>query len=271
MLRTINDYKKNDYYQKDIVLHSDELLYLRLYVHGLNNKQISNFLEINSSEAYLIRARLKLKYGANNWLAIICRAFEHNHLKKIDFVDDAVKNQATLRTEIIFNHYIKRTGNYSNAILKQKILEYYYLCENILRKKPNLKNKVTELEIKFIEGLPYNSGLSDPEILNKLNFKNPKELSIFKRTIFKKFNTENWVTVYKISLRENLICGATNYYNKIVDQEVEECTNKIAAIRNLRLQSYEKKLAIYTELLRFYTNVEFNCLLDFCTNNVREL
>lgn len=242
-----------------------ESLYLRLYTHNYTSAKMSLILEQNSNGISSIRNNIRRKYKSKDWLKIIQLAIKNNHLNKVDFLEDIVKQEASIYSQLILNSYIDNTKKTDKA-LKDVLQEYYNNCElkiNKNYKKEGLKDKLTSIEIALIK-LKFN-GESIENIAKVLNITENK-FKQYKTQIFKKLEANNWFNIYKKGLQTNIIDKPLTYYVEL-DENISNSLNKLNEIsKQDTLNDKEKELAVYDNLLDLYTTIEFKNLF----NNIKD-
>ncbi|MBB3123365.1 DNA-binding CsgD family transcriptional regulator [Mesoflavibacter sabulilitoris] len=264
MSKTFNLRKTNSV-NSNIVLNHLELFYLRLYTHGLNNKEISEFLDLDLSKIYKIRKSISELYNTSDWIKIISSAFEDKVLYKVDYIDQLVKDVALQHTQILFNKYVSPIYlSLTIEELRHRIIEFYYECE--IKLTDNYYNeidykKLNTKELQYLN-LKYEN-INSKVIFEKLKLRKSEEkLRELKFLVFNKLRVNNWFNAFKIGLKLNLLDVPKNHLEN-VEKEVINCTNKIIRIRTIKRLSFtEKKLSIYNELLELYTNIEFSKFIN---------
>lgn len=254
----------NHTYNDKILLTSDELFYLRLFVHDFSDDMISEFLEVDRVKVYQLKYSLKSKFKKKNWRDIIVEAFNTNILNKQDFVDDVVRNTALEKTETVLNKFVIHTYGRSHRkidfslFITQAVYDFYSETQSRLRNKYN-NICILDIEVNIIK-LKY-QGYTDTEIYKYINTSKHR-LNEYYRSIRKKLHVTNWFNAFKICFYLNILMKSDdNFLNK--SNEIENCSKNIMRIKALkRIDLKEKKLMVYNELVRLHTSIEYYYLLN---------
>lgn len=248
-----------------IVLNHLELFYLRLYTHGFSDNKISVFLEIEKRIVNAIKQQLQKKYNTEIWEVIIKKAFHSGILKKSDFIDQIIKEEALTCAKHIFNDNIK-VSQIKITTLKLYIKDYYNSCEKRLLKvykaKPQ-KDKLTKYELRFIN-LTFKNTDKDV-IAYELNVF-ISSLETIKNTVFAKMQVCNWFNAFKYAYQFGLLDKDALSANSKIFMDIYARKIKLTFERKT-LGELEKKLMVYNLLLDLYASVEFENLLNIEYNS----
>ena len=257
----MDDLYKEDSQKKNIVttkLEPREVYYLRLLLHGYSSLEVCDFFNVKEGTLNKYKKSMKAKLYCKTDTEAIVEAFSLNILNKYDFVDQLIKDQAIVYTDIIWNRIHEPTEDKNKGIftLGEIILEFYKKCEIDLRAKSNIFFNLKEknyIELKF-------KGFSNSYIAKELKLL-VADIKILEKNIFQKLQTYEWFN----GIRKVFDCGILNREDCIslnISTEVLDC-----AVRTLAFQSFpnltnkEKQLKIYYQLVDFYNTLEYNCLL----------
>lgn len=251
-----------------------ENFYLRLYAHGMNSQEISEFLGIDMRKANRIRSNIYGKFKTKNWIKIIGMAFEHKHLNKLDFVDPNVKLEALAQVQILLDDDTPQTAERKNryissspAAMREELLRYYLKAKATLLKNYNARpevDKLTTQEIDLIK-LKFNGSSADL-VRKKMRLSEPKFRQL-KKEIFRKLDVKNWLNVYRKCLQINILNKSESYFVKTT-KSISNCATKIARVQKLEtLNPNEKKDSMYTGLLDLYAEIENNSLFNVRGNH----
>ena len=243
-----------------IVLNHLELFYLRLYIHGFSDKEISLFLEIDKKVVYAVKRQLQKKYNTKIWEAIIKKAFHSGVLKKSDFIHQIIKEEALICAKYIFDDHIK-TGKTKIVSLKLLIQEYYHSCERRFYEvymSKRQKDKLTNLELSFIN-LTFKN-LDEDIIAYELNVF-ISSLNTIKEAVFVKMKVSNWFNAFKYAYQFGLLDKepmnvSSKTYINIYARKIKLTFDRKS------LGEHEKRLMVYDQLLDLYASIEFEVLLN---------
>ncbi len=244
-----------------LILNSYELFYLRLFTHGLNPKEISEFLEIEKSKVYQIKKSIAAKFGTNNWVKIVAQSLKSKILQQLDYLEPEVKEQALQYTQIIYECFLIPLDdvNHIQTKLRQCILNFYLTTNSKLKYyyfNKDIAHKLTAKELMYLR-LSYSKS-KEEDVIKKINLPEEDNLKNLKRSIFRKLETNNWFNTFKKALQYNLI-GSSNCLSVSLNTELTNSTNNILRLRHLkRLSNPEKKLSVYNELLELFSSVELS-------------
>lgn len=258
--------RKSETYSKVPVLNYLELFYLRLHAHGLTNKEISEFLELDQSKVNQIKQSLFVKYRTKKWMKIIKSAFKQELLQKLDYVEPVVKKQALVFTQLIYEEFIlPEKLDEAKEMLYERIISFYNNCNDELidyYQSTDKSEKLNKDEIDFLTLTFLNSNAA--RLTKKLGLTNDQsEFKKFQHSIFNKLNVNNWFNAFKKAIAFNLI-DDTVFSNVSVNAEVFNSVFKILRIKNLnRLENGEKKLSVYNELLELYSTLEISKIICY--------
>lgn len=238
--------------------------YLRFHLHGFKDDKIAEKLNISQNSFKEFKKRLIKQYQVKNWPQVIEYAFKFEHINKIDFIEEPVKKellrQASYFTNKINKEEIEKV--FIVDILKLRIISFYReyddkLSSQYTRKKNLLqKNELNYLRLKC---LPTNKEEA------------PKSISkIMESRISKKLKAANRFTLFKKAFHYRLF-GTSIKNLEAFEANVELCAEKIFKIRLRKdIGQKEKKSMIYNGLLHFYSNIEFNNILDIMVNDTHD-
>ncbi|MDO5968916.1 LuxR C-terminal-related transcriptional regulator [Flavivirga aquimarina] len=240
-------------------LTSKEIYYLRLISHGCQTSEICDFLNVKKKTLYVYTKRVKDKLKCKTNVDTIIKAFKLNILDKYDFVEESIKDQASIYADTVSNRINELTedmGNNSINTLGMAVVEFYETCEMELQAKSkvffNLKEK-SYLELKF-------KGLPSSFIIEELKL-SIDEVSALKKSIFQKLKTHEWFNSIKKGFNYGIL-NRQDYLSLDMYTEALDCASKIMAIKSFtNLTDKEKHLVVYHQLIDFYNVLEYNCLL----------
>ncbi|GAA4936092.1 hypothetical protein GCM10023314_05550 [Algibacter agarivorans] len=244
------------------ILNNFEQFYIRLYAHGYTRQEIIDFLELPKSKAYSIRASLKSKFKTSNFDKITSKAFKKGLIERIDFLDETVKTQALKFTKSICDKYIKTTTPLQKIKeVKVDILGFYYACEHSIHSQLEnkaIKDQLSQNEKEYIRDMYKGFRRNKVETENNLY---KEHIKVLNQAVFEKLGVTNWFNVYKKALQLDII-KPQNISNESIVLEVNNTATNIVRLFSLKRLNYnEKKLGIYDELLKLYSNIEFAILL----------
>ncbi|MDD7886225.1 hypothetical protein [Flavivirga sp. 57AJ16] len=256
---------KRDNNELDIELTVLEHYYLRLYMHNLTNKEISDFLEINIDELYLFKCDLKAKFKSQNLTELLVKAFRGKFLIKDDYLNDVVKKEALkLAQEIISDFFDIPNNSTLYFKLRESVLDFhssykvkFYESNNKLKSARAL----TKSELNYIRVKAFNFK-NNKEIKDELGLVVDKSVEAIQRSIYTKLGVNNWFNVFLICYQLGFF--KSSCYFKTIENESHTCVKKIIHIKeNLKeISLKQKQLYVYTELLAFFGEVSFSCLLN---------
>lgn len=257
--------KKPIAYGKIPILNSFELFYLRLFTHGLNPKEISEFLEIDQSKVYHIKKSIVTKFCTNNWVKIVAQSLKNNMLQKLDYLEPVVKEQALQYTQIIYKDFlIPEDADQQQSKLRQCVLNFYLATNSKLKHNYFKKDETEKLNAKELAYLTFCYADTKKDIIKKeLNLHKKDDLKKLRRDIFKKLETNNWFNTFKKAIQYSLIDTSIGS-DFSINKELTNSTNNILRLRHLkRLSNPEKKLSIYNELLELFSTIELSKIVCY--------
>lgn len=257
--------KKPIAFGKTPILNSYELFYLRLFTHGFNPKEVSEFLEINQSKVYQIKKSIVTKFDTNNWVKIVAQSLKNKILRQLDYLEPVVKEQALRYTQTIYEGFlIPHDVDRIQTKLRQCILNFYLTTNSKLKHYYFNKNSVDKLTTKELLYLRLSySNTHTKEVLKQLNLSKTDNLKRLRRNIFKKLDTNNWFNTFKKAIQYNLI-DSSNNSGVSLNSELTNSTNNILRLRYLkRLSNPEIKLYVYNELLELFSTVELSKIVCY--------
>lgn len=248
--------------ENPIVLNNLESFYLRLYVHGQSSSEIANFLEIDPKLIYKIRSAIAKKYATDNWDVIVCRAFKNGTLKQTDYTNTKVKDYALHYTQIIYTQFNLAVNTKELKVkLKALLLEFYYEVDIALvaqYEDRSEKYKLNAIEMAIL--IEKFNGASKQAIIQSLNLQDNTYIK-YKQNIYRKLGVNNWINAYIRGFEANLF-ELDKAHDTNMENELQSANFKIAQLRQLkRLKTNEKKLSIYTQLLKCYSAIKFYALI----------
>ena len=246
----------------NLLLNNFELFYIRLYAHGYTIQEIIDFLELPSTKVYALRANLKKKFKTSNFDKITSQALKIGLIERIDFLDESVKSQALKFTKLLCNKHIKTTTLAPKIKeVKMDVLGFYYACEHNIHlqiENKEIKNQLSKNEKAYIRDRYNDFKRNKVETVNNLS---KAHIEVLNQRIFETLGVTNWFNVYKKALQLNII-QSQNTSNGTIALEVNNTASNIVRLFSLKRLSYnEKKLGVYDELLKLYSNIEFTILL----------
>ena len=91
---------------KEEIISGNQLLYLKLFAYGYDDKRIFEELGVNPESGkdikFYVKRVLSVKFQCKDWTAILKKSFHHGLLNKYDYLNNGVKIQANIYTEKIF-------------------------------------------------------------------------------------------------------------------------------------------------------------------------
>ena len=243
-------YKSLDIKNKRIQsLSLTEVFVLRLTLHEYSDFEIIDFLEIELEGLFKTLNSIKYKLNANSFFQIVVVSFKKGFLNPEDFVNDIVKNQALLYSETITSYLVQ--PNIDTDIISNLVLEFYTQSEFKIR--DNNKEHFSSLEQDYLDLKV--KGVNE-EVLEKRLKIGYKEADSMQQTLFKKLKTNNWYNALKNAFHLDMI-SKPNKLMRYTDIEVTNTMSNMISFytfKNMVLK--EKQLAVYNELIRFYTKLE---------------
>lgn len=244
-----------------VTLSHTELMYLRLFAHGLTTQEISMFLEVDATALKNILAKIKYKFNTANCFKIILQALQEKQIDTHDYIEDTVKENAldvTLKAQQYFK--TDNTATFNPVFIKQKILEFYYAAEIALAitylQKTDTQ-KLTTLEEDYIN-LRF-SGMPNRQILNVLQISGYIKRRLI-ASIFAKLEATNWYIVFKKAIHINVFEKSAKHH-LMVEKEIDRAAKKVVLIKASNTLTFkEKKLSFYRELLEVFSNIELKYL-----------
>ena len=184
----------------------------------------------------------------------IIRGFELGILKKEDYIDSIIKEEALIYSEKILKNVNNET--YSKEDYAGILMLFLSSCDCSMAK--TLKKKYTRVEKKYLT-LKF-KGITDKDI-NRVLKLSSEDGNNLRKCIFSKLKVNDWFNSFKKAFQLKIIKKES--YLTISNLETE--TNK-TALNILLINSdkkaaiKEKQLLIYQELLQLYGTIEFKYL-----------
>ena len=247
-------------------LSSDELTFLKLFVHGYNN---SDFLRYFSLDEEVIAERImsiQCKFRVKNWQTIIKKAFHEKILKPADFTERSIKELSSKFAIRIFNEHQSKT-DFDFESLKETLMDFIYNCNHELafnRSIEDFEQKTLSLKLKLKERklieLVY-IGIWDERKIAKLLLVPIKKVSVMKQNILYVLSANSWYNAIRKAFQLNIL-SKQKYASVDLKQEMEmRCQLIIGILTEQNSKEIKAKLKIYDELLDFYNVYEYSCLL----------
>lgn len=237
-------------------LSTEELYCLRLLLHNRSAVSIAKFLDKDVKEVYMIKSRILKKINRKTWYDTIIVAFKTNILNPYDFVNPIIKKKGIDHSEYLM-YQVTQTSIEANSVnyFKKAVLSFYRDCEETLIKENKEHFSQSEkryLEFKF-------QGYSTSAIQIQLMLNNTQFAKV-ESDLNKKLKQREWFNRFKKVFQFQLISKETSF-SFMLDTEAIETASKIVSMLTFRKVSQkEKQLAMYHQLVAFYTTVELNFL-----------
>ncbi len=246
------------------VLSKTEMYFLQLLVHNCNYSAISEFLELPKGDLMMLYNRILIKTNKENTYNLIECVFKYSMLKRYDYIDDLIKQEASLTATEIFDHANSEVYELDVDYFKAMINKFIANSESrLLRKYAKLKlaNKISAKEIGLINQKHQEFCHGDIKE-NLILFKNRPQT--IEDIIQNKLNANCWYSALRIAFQMQLLYRED--FNPI-DTEIQvlKTSNKINEIKQLKGEDFfknEKVYLIYMTLLEFYQGIEHKTLFE---------
>lgn len=240
-------------FNREIALNEKEVYLLRLFLHGYQTFEITDFLEIHIDQYFHMINSIKSKLRCITWYQVIIKSFKNGSLKQEDFIDDIVKNEAVFYSELLIEPSSK--PEIELDYISKLVIEFITKCDNKLRfnNKENFSSSELDyLDLKF-------KGFEEDIIKKRLD-RSLKEIETLEENIFYKLNTNNWFNALKKAFHLEIV-PKHNILDLHIDVEATNTASNIVSLFSFKNMSIkEKQLAVYHELLRYYATIEFKFL-----------
>lgn len=239
--------------EREIGLNNQELYLLRLVMHNYQTIEITEFLEIQIDHYFYMINSIKSKLKCNTWYQVIIKCFKNGTLKQEDFIDEIIKKEAVIYSEVLADYLMN--SDVALAYIAKLVKEFIVKCDNKLRDNNKENFSRTErdyLDLKF-------SGKDEEYVKKRLN-RSVKEVDSLQEEILNKLSTNNWYSAFKKAFHLKII-SKPDQLNLHIDVEATNTASKMISFytfKNMKIK--EKQLAVYHELLRYYTTIEFKFL-----------
>lgn len=238
---------------REIALNNQEVYLLRLVIHDYKTFEIIDFLEIQIDHYFHMINSIKSKLKCNTWYQVIIKSFKNGTLKQEDFIDDIVKNEAVLYSELLANHLIKSGADLTH--IAKLVKEFLVKCDIKLRdnNKENFsKSEQDYLDLKF-------KGKGEESIKKRLKM-GSKEIETIQESVLDKLSSNNWFNAFKKAFHLEIVSKYDKLDLHIDIESTNTASNMISFYSFKNMSMKEKQLAVYHELLRYYTIIEYKFL-----------
>ncbi len=248
--------KQSILFSNIVLLRSNEMMYLRLYALGENDKDIARFIGINKRSLNNVKRQIEKKFKSSNWLQIIAMALDMDLLKLLDFASEQCKKDALIYTNAILQ-LSKEKALIPSNILKDKLNTF---C-NANRENKTLKyqsegdrldlSALTYLNLKYNDLLTKDGTDGTDESLQDQHRETEAR-------IFIQLGVKNWMGALRKAVVLDLIdaidANKSYQYNKLQTKRTASYLNRLLYHNDISL--IEKKQIIYEKLIRLNLDTE---------------